>query len=594
MKKLSYDELRNMYLDFFKSHGHKEIQNASLIPENDPTVLFTTAGMHPLVPYLLGEKHPEGQRLTDVQRCIRTGDIDEVGDTSHLTFFEMLGNWSLGDYFKQESVKMSYELLTKYLGIEPENLAVTCFAGDEDAPRDEETAQIWKECGLKDNQIFFYGKKDNWWGPAGVTGPCGPDTEIFINDLSKPACGPDCGPSCHCGKYMEIWNNVFMQYNKKADGTYEPLKQKNVDTGMGLERVLRVMNGLNDVYMTELFADVIEKIGQISGKTYQGNERIFRKIADHVRAATFILGDVRGVKPSNTEQGYVLRRIIRSAIRALKQIGVEENVLATIADMYISKHQKYYPELQANRAIVLEALEKEETLFKRTLQSGLKEMEKVIRGLGDEKIIDGKTAFHLYDTFGFPLEFTQEVAAENGITVDVNGFNKNFEEHQAKSRAGAEQKFKGGLADHSEKTTAYHTATHILQAVLRKDIDPTISQKGSNLTAERMRFDFSFGRKLTPEELKQVEDDVNAIISQNLPVVMEEMTLEEAQKSGAIGLFAHKYDAEKVKVYTVGNCVSKEICGGPHVQNTSVMGHFRILKEEASSAGVRRIKAVLE
>ena len=594
MKKLTYDELHNMYLDFFKNHGHKEIQNASLIPENDPTVLFTTAGMHPLVPYLLGEKHPEGTRLTDVQRCIRTGDIDEVGDTSHLTFFEMLGNWSLGDYFKQESIKMSFELLTKYLEIPVEQLAVTCFAGDKDAPRDDETASVWKECGLKDEQIFFYGKDDNWWGPAGVTGPCGPDTEIFINDLSKPACGPDCGPACHCGKYMEIWNNVFMQYNKKADGTFEPLKQKNVDTGMGLERVLRVMNGLNDVYMTELFSDVIARLEKISGKTYQGNEKLFRKIVDHIRAATFILGDVRGVKPSNTEQGYVLRRIIRSAIRALKQLDVNDNVLAELALMFIEKHKKYYPELEQNKMVVLEALEKEETLFKRTLQSGLKEMEKVMARLGDSKQIDGQTAFHLYDTFGFPLEFTQEVASENGITVDADGFKKCFEEHQEKSRAGSEQKFKGGLADHSEKTTAYHTATHILQAVLRRDIDPNICQKGSNLTAERMRFDFSFSRKLTPEELKQVEDDVNAIISQNLPVKMQEMTLAEAQAAGAMGLFANKYDAQKVKVYTVGDNVSKEICGGPHVENTSVMGHFRILKEEASSAGVRRIKAVLE
>lgn len=594
MKKLSYEELRSAYLNFFKSHGHKEIQNASLIPENDPTVLFTTAGMHPLVPYLLGEKHPEGHRLTDVQRCIRTCDIDEVGDRSHLTFFEMLGNWSLGDYFKNESIHMSYELLTKVLGFEPEQLAVTCFAGNKDAPKDEEAANAWKECGLKDDQIFFYGEGDNWWGPAGLTGPCGPDTEIFVNDLSKPACGPDCGPACHCGKYMEIWNNVFMQYFKNADGTFEPLKQKNVDTGMGLERVLCVLNNVADVYMTELFADVIAKLEQISGKTYQGNEKLFRRIVDHVRAATFILGDVRGVKPSNTEQGYVLRRIIRSAIRSLKQLGVEENVFATLADMFIRKHKNHYPELEQNRADILQALEKEETLFKRTLQSGLKEMEKVMAKLGDNKQIDGQTAFHLYDTFGFPLEFTQEVASENGITVDENGFKKCFEEHQAKSRAGAEQKFKGGLADHSEKTTAYHTATHILQAVLRKDIDSSISQRGSNLTAERMRFDFSFGRKLTAEELKKVEDDVNAIIAQNLPVKMEEMTLDEAQKAGAIGLFTNKYDAEKVKVYTVGDNVSKEICGGPHVENTSKMGHFRILKEEASSAGVRRIKAVLE
>ena len=549
--------------------------------------------MHPLVPYLLGEKHPQGNRLTDVQRCIRTGDIDEVGDTSHLTFFEMLGNWSLGDYFKEESIKMSFELLTKHLEIPVEQLAVTCFAGDADAPKDEESAEVWKQCGLKEEQIFFYGKSDNWWGPAGITGPCGPDTEIFINDLSKPACGAECGPSCHCGKYMEIWNNVFMQYNKTAQGTYEPLKQKNVDTGMGLERVLRVMNGLNDVYMTELFTDILDKIAEISGKTYQGNEKLFRKIADHVRAATFILGDVRGVKPSNTEQGYVLRRIIRSSIRALKQLGVEQNVLSELANMYIEKHKKHYPELEMNRLVVLEALEKEETLFKRTLQSGLKEMEKVMSRLGETKLIDGQTAFRLYDTFGFPLEFTQEVATENNISVDVEGFKKCFEEHQAKSRAGAEQKFKGGLADHSEQTTKYHTATHILQAVLRKHIDGNICQKGSNLTAERMRFDFSFGRKLTAEEITLVQEKVNEIISADLPVKMEEMTLEEAQKTGAMGLFVNKYDSEKVKVYSVGD-VSKEICGGPHVERTGTMGHFRIIKEEASSAGVRRIKAVLE
>ena len=593
MKKLTYDELRNMYLDFFKNHGHKEIQNASLIPENDPTVLFTTAGMHPLVPYLLGEKHPAGTRLTDIQRCIRTGDIDEVGDTSHLTFFEMLGNWSLGDYFKKEAIQMSFEFLTKYLEIPVEQLAVTCFAGNEFIPKDEETAGYWKECGLKDDQIFFT-KEDNWWGPAGITGPCGTDTEMFINDLSKPACGPNCGPSCNCCKYMEIWNDVFMQYNKTADGTFEPLKQKNVDTGMGTERVLRVMNGVNDVYKTELFTDVIAKLEQISGKKYEGNEKLFRKIADHVRAATFILGDVRGVKPSNTEQGYVLRRIIRSAIRALKQLDVNDNVLAILADMYVTKHKKYYPELETNRTVIVEALEKEETLFKRTLQSGLKEMEKVMARLGDSKQIDGQTAFHLYDTFGFPLEFTQEVASENGITVDVDGFKKCFEEHQAKSRAGAEQKFKGGLADHSEQTTKYHTATHILQAVLRKYIDGNICQRGSNLTAERMRFDFSFGRKMTPEELALVEQKVNEIIASDLPVKMEEMTLAEAQAAGAMGLFTNKYDAEKVKVYTVGDNVSKEICGGPHVEHTGTMGHFRILKEEASSAGVRRIKAVLE
>lgn len=589
--KMTYDEIRAAYLDFFISKNHAQIQNASLIPENDPTVLFTTAGMQPLVPYLMGEKHPAGRRLCNVQRCLRTGDIDAVGDTSHLTFFEMLGNWSLGDYFKDESIRMSHELLTTRLGIKPAELAVTCFAGDANVPRDDESAAIWKSVGMADDQIFFYGRDDNWWGLAGA-GPCGPDTEIFINDLSKPKCGDACGPACKCGKYMEIWNNVFMQYNQKPGGAFEPLAQQNVDTGMGLERVLKVLNGVSDIYTTELFADSIAHIEKLSGKRYADNLIPFRKIADHVRAATFILGDERGIAPSNTEQGYVLRRILRSAIRCLKQLGVEGNALSALAEIVIAKYRKHYPVLEQNKPFVLTEMEREETLFNRTLQSGLREFNKLLPTLTDKKIA-GDAAFKLYDTYGFPLEFTQELAAEKNIAVDADGFKKCFEEHQAKSRAGAEQKFKGGLADHSEMSTRLHTTTHILQAVLRRDIDPTISQRGCNITPERVRFDFSFNRKLTPEELEKVEKGVNDIIRQALPMTMREMTLAEARAEGALGLFADKYDKEKVKVYAIEG-VSCEICGGPHVQNTSELGHFKIIKEEASSAGVRRIKAVLE
>ncbi len=588
---ISYEQIKKMYLDFFVSHGHKVIKSASLIPENDPTVLFTTAGMQPLVPYLLGEKHPAGNRLTDVQKCMRTGDIDEVGDTSHLTFFEMLGNWSLGDYFKKESIQMSYEFLTKYLKIDPSRLAVTVFAGENGIPRDEETYQTWKSLGFDDSQIFFYGSEDNWWGPAGQTGPCGPDTEIFIvKDQEK--CSPDCGPSCHCGKYTEIWNNVFMEYNKNPDGSFSKLTQKNVDTGMGLERILCTINNIQDIYTTELFAGTISQLEALSGLKYADNLRTFRRIADHIRTITFILGDEKGVAPSNTEQGYILRRLIRSTIRNLKKINITDNVMEALAQTVIDKYKSSFPELEQNQKFILDELHKEEILFNRTITFGLKEINKIIERLGSGKTIDGKTAFHLYDTYGFPLEFTEEIAAENGLKVDVEGFKKCFEEHQEKSRKGAEQKFKGGLADHTEETTKLHTATHILHAVLRNKFGTGVAQKGSNITAERMRFDFSFDRKITPDELKEIEDDVNRVIAQNLPVKMEEMTLAEAQAAGAIGLFANKYDAEKVKVYSVGN-FSKEVCGGPHVSNTSEMGHFKITKEESSSAGVRRIKATL-
>ena len=585
-------ELRKKYIDFFKRHNHVEISTSSLIPENDPSVLFTTAGMHPLVPYLLGEKHPEGTRLTDVQKCLRTGDIDEVGDTSHLTFFEMLGNWSLGDYFKKESITMSYEFLTKELGIPAEKISVTCFEGDDKIPKDVETAQIWNELGIDKGRIYFYGRGENWWGPAGQTGPCGPDTEIFY-DTGKEPCSPECGPSCNCGKYLEIWNNVFMAYNKDKDGNYTELEQKNVDTGLGLERVLSIMNGNTSVYDTELFEGIIGKIEEVSGKSYDENTaRDFRIIADHLRAATFVLGDDKAVTPSNVDQGYVLRRLIRRTSRELRKLGVETSKMKDISKVIIDQYQDVYPELGRNREFILSELEKEEQTFNKTLDRGLKAAEKIFDLIGDDPVLSGGLAFKLYDTFGFPIELTQELAAERGKSVDVEGFNNKYREHQEKSRQGAAQKFKGGLADQSEETTKLHTTTHLLNAALRKVLGDTVYQKGSNINPERLRFDFSFDRKLTPEELQEVTRLVNEAIDSELPVICEEMTVEEAKKQGAIGVFDEKY-GDKVKVYSIGD-FSKEICGGPHVSNTSELGRFRILKEQSSSAGVRRIKAKLE
>ena len=585
-------ELRKKYIDFFKRHNHVEISTSSLIPENDPSVLFTTAGMHPLVPYLLGEKHPEGTRLTDVQKCLRTGDIDEVGDTSHLTFFEMLGNWSLGDYFKKESITMSYEFLTKELGIPAEKISVTCFEGDDKIPKDVETAQIWNELGIDKDRIYFYGRGENWWGPAGQTGPCGPDTEIFY-DTGKEPCSPECGPSCNCGKYLEIWNNVFMAYNKDKDGNYTELEQKNVDTGLGLERVLSIMNGNTSVYDTELFEGIIGKIEEVSGKSYDENTaRDFRIIADHLRAATFVLGDDKAVTPSNVDQGYVLRRLIRRTSRELRKLGVETSKMKDISEVIIDQYQDVYPELGRNREFILSELEKEEQTFNKTLDRGLKAAEKIFDLIGDDPVLSGGLAFKLYDTFGFPIELTQELAAERGKSVDVEGFNNKYREHQEKSRQGAAQKFKGGLADQSEETTKLHTTTHLLNAALRKVLGDTVYQKGSNINPERLRFDFSFDRKLTPEELQEVTRLVNEAIDSELPVICEEMTVEEAKKQGAIGVFDEKY-GDKVKVYSIGD-FSKEICGGPHVSNTSELGRFRILKEQSSSAGVRRIKAKLE
>lgn len=588
---MTAQELRTMYVNFFKERGHKEIAAASLLPENDPTVLFTTAGMHPLVPYLLGEKHPAGKRLTDVQKCVRTEDIDEVGDDTHCTFFEMLGNWSLGDYFKQESISMSFEFLTKYLNIPVERLAVTVFEGDELVPADEEAIGIWKSLGLSDEQIYRYGREDNWWGPAGQTGPCGPDTEIFY-DMGKPKCGPNCGPSCHCGKYVEIWNNVFMQFNKQADGSFTELAQKNVDTGMGLERVLTIFNGKTNVYDTELFIPVMTKLEEIlekEGKILSTREK--RIICEHMRTTAFILGDSMKISPSNTEQGYILRRLIRRIIRLFKKADINSDYLCELAEILIDQYSPVYPELGENRVFILEQLQKEYTLFSKTLDDGLKKANRYLDNVKSGETLSGDLAFKLYDTYGFPIEFTAELAGERGCQVDMDGFKQKFEEHQEKSRQGAAGKFAGGLADNNEQTARLHTATHLLNGALRKVLGEEVSQRGSNITSERLRFDFSFGRKVTKEELEQVEAIVNEAIQKKIDVILEEMTPEQAYEEGAIGVFSGKY-GEIVKVYTIPG-YSKEICGGPHAKNTGELVSFKIKKEEASSAGVRRIKAVI-
>ncbi len=589
---MTANELRTMYVNFFKERGHKEIASASLLPENDPTVLFTTAGMHPLIPYLLGEKHPGGKRLTDVQKCIRTEDIDEVGDDIHCTFFEMLGNWSLGDYFKQKSISMSFEFLTNYLQIPAERLAVTVFEGDELVPPDVEAEEIWKNIGLTSDQIYRYGREDNWWGPAGQTGPCGPDTEIFY-DMGKSKCGPKCGPSCHCGKYVEIWNNVFMQYNKEADGTFTELKQKNVDTGMGLERVLTILNGKNNVYDTDLFLPIMQKVEEIlerEGRVLSEKDK--RIICEHTRTITFILGDPMKISPSNTEQGYILRRLIRRIIRLFKKADINTNYLCELSDVIIQQYKTTYPELGDNKEFILEQLQKEYTLFSKTLNDGLKKANRYLDNIGHCGVLSGELAFKLYDTYGFPIEFSSELASERGYRVDMDGFHKKFEEHQNKSRQGAAGKFAGGLADNNEKTARLHTATHLLNGALRRVLGDEVSQRGSNITSERLRFDFSFGRKVTKEELTQVEAIVNEAIAHNISVTSEEMTPEKAYGEGAVGVFSGKY-GEIVKVYTVPG-YSKEICGGPHAKNTGELVSFKILKEEASSAGVRRIKAVID
>lgn len=592
MKPLKSYELREQYLNFFKEKGHSVISSASLIPENDPSVLFTTAGMHPLVPYLLGEKHPNGNRLTDVQKCVRTGDIDDVGDATHCTFFEMLGNWSLGDYFKKESITFSFEFLTKTLGIPVEKLAVSVFAGDQDAPRDDESAGVWHSLGIPKDKIFYLPKENNWWY-AGATGPCGPDTEIFV-DTGKEACSEECSPACDCGKYVEIWNNVFMEFYRNERGEFENLKQKNVDTGMGLERTICMLNGYKSVYETDLFADVIELLESLSNKKYGEDEdttRAMRIIADHIRTATFILGDDIGIVPSNVDQGYILRRLIRRAYRFARLIDLDSIDLVKVSEKFIEKYKAVYLELERNKDRVLKELSVEIDRFSKTLENGLKELEKVLKYVQGDTL-NGKTAFRLYDTFGFPIEITEELAHEKGFKVDLEGYEKASREHQLKSQAGAEQKFKGGLADSGEATTNLHTATHIMLACLKKLLNNNdIHQKGSNITAERLRFDFNFDRPLTDEEKVTLESMVNAVIERKIDVICEEMTVEDAKTSGATGIFDSKY-GERVKVYTIGD-VSKEICGGPHAKNTGDLGKFVIKKEQSSSAGVRRIKAVL-
>jgi len=593
--KLTADKLREKYLNFFASKGHAIISGASLIPENDPTVLFTTAGMHPLVPYLLGEPHPSGQRLTDVQKCVRTGDIDAVGDTCHLTFFEMLGNWSLGEYFKKEAITWSFEFLTQELGFSADQLSVTVFEGEDGVPRDDESIEIWKSLGIPESRIYALPKADNWWGPAGATGPCGPDTEMFI-DTGADCCGENCRPGCHCGKFIEIWNDVFMQYNKSADGQYEPLQQSNVDTGMGVERTICMMNGYATVYETELFAPLISKIQELSTTTPDDEEqhtRAKRIIADHMRTAVFILGDPKGgVKPGNLGANYVLRRLIRRSVRYAKMLGIETGYTQALAELVIDNYKHVYPELEENRDTIIKELTTEESRFEKTLTSGQREFDKVAGALVTHKqtTLSGRTAFKLYDTYGFPLEFTEELAHEQGLIVDRAGYDKEFAKHQELSKQGGNT-FKGGLADNTKATTRLHTATHLLHKALQIVLGEHATQKGSNITPERLRFDFSHPDKMTPEEKQRVEDLVNEQIKRNLPVAVETMTIEEAKERGATALFAAKY-GEQVKVYTVGDfCM--EVCGGPHAETTGELGGFKIKKEESSSAGVRRIKAVI-
>ena len=580
-------EIRRKYLNFFKNHGHSIIPSAPLIPENDSSVLFTTAGMQPLVPYLLGEPHPQGKRLTDYQKCVRTNDIDEVGDNRHLTYFEMLGNWSLGDYFKEESIQMSYDFLTKELEIPAEKISVTCFAGDEDCARDEVTAECWKKAGIPEERIYYFGKDDNWW-IAGETGPCGPDTEMFY-DTGKPKCSPECNPSCGCGKYVEIWNNVFMEFYKDAEGKYTKLKQRNVDTGLGIERMTMILEGKETPFETELFSHIMDKLVELQKVDNIASRRI---VAEHLRSSMMIIAD--GGRPSNIDRGYILRRLIRRMIRHMNKLQISLDELSTLIDLNVENLKEMYPELEDKKEIIKNVIIEEKDKFVKTLTKGEKEFEKEIEEIkkqGKEKV-DGKIVFKLYDTYGFPPEVTEELAKENGIKIDKEEFSKLFKEHQEKSRAGSEQKFKGGLASTGEMETKYHTATHLLNAALKQILGPHVHQKGSNITADRMRFDFSHPSKMTDEEKQKTEDLVNQWIKEAIPVEHMEMKKDEAIKMGAEAMFIEKY-GDIVSVYKIGD-VSLELCGGPHVTNTSELGHFKIKKEESSSSGVRRIKAILE
>jgi len=587
---ISPDKLKKMYLEFFQKNGHKVIANASLIPENDSTALFISAGMHPLVPYLLGQPHPSGKKLVNVQKCLRTSDIDEVGDSFHLSFFEMLGNWSLGDYFKEESIPWSYEFLTskEWLNIDKDRLSVTVFAGDDNIPKDIESARIWEGLGVSKDRIFYLPGEDNWWGPIGSTGPCGPDTEIFY-DTGKEPCGSECKPGCSCGKFNEIWNNVFMEYNRTPDGEYELLEQKNVDTGMGVERTVAVLQGKDNVYETEIFVPIVNRIKELAGieEISENQTRSVRIICDHSRAATFLLAE--GIVPLNVEQGYVLRRVIRGAIRHGKRMGIEEEFLSVLSQIIIETYSGDYPHLKSNEDFIVTELRKEYKRFSNTLVRGLNRFNRIAR---NKKKIDGKDAFLLYQSFGFPIEITKDLGQENGIFVDVDGFHEEFQMHQKVSRASADKKFGSGLADTAKETVKLHTATHLLNEALRRVLGKEITQKGSNITHERLRFDFNFDRKLTDQEIKDVEELVNGQIKEALPVKRIETTLDEAIKIGSQAVFEQKY-GEKVSVYSIGD-FSMELCSGPHVENTGELGRFRIIKEEGISAGVRRIRAVLE
>lgn len=580
-------EIRNKFLKYFEENGHKIIPSAPLIPENDPSVLFNTAGMQPLVPYLLGQKHPKGKRICDYQKCVRTNDIDEVGDNRHLTYFEMLGNWSLGDYFKEESINYSYNFLTKILNIPNEKLSVTVFAGDSDCTKDDVAALCWKKAGILEDHIYYYGKDDNWW-IAGEEGPCGPDTEIFY-DTGKEKCCNSCQPSCDCGKYVEIWNNVFMEFYKNSDGTYSKLEQKNVDTGMGLERITMLLEGEKTPFDTEIFKNVMDMLKKLEKVDIIESRRI---VAEHLRSSMMIISD--GARPSNLDRGYVLRKLIRRMIRHLNKLQINLNELGNIISLNIDTLNELYPELKQNEEIIKSVIIEEKDKFIKTLSNGEKEFNKEVAKIKQEgvKKIPSKIVFRLYDTYGFPPEVTSDLAQENGLTIDIGEFNHLFRIHQEKSRLGSEQKFKGGLAEQNDTTIAYHTATHLLNAALKKVIGNNVHQKGSNITVDRMRFDFSCDHKLSDGEKKSVEDLVNEWINQGLDVKVEEMKKEDAIKSGAECMFIEKYP-DIVTVYSIGD-VSKELCGGPHVKNTSELGRFVIKKEEASSSGVRRIKAILE
>ncbi len=589
--------MRQSFLHFFAERGHAIIPSAPLVPENDPTALFISAGMHPLVPYLLGESHPEGRRLADVQKCLRTDDIEEVGDISHNTFFEMLGFWSLGDYWKQDSLRWTLGWFTRVLGLEQERISVTVFAGDSDAPRDDEAVQVWLGLGIPQERIYYLPKKDNWWGPAGKTGPCGPDSELFY-DTGRPKHGPDCQPGCRCGKYIEIGNNVFMQYNKTAEGTYEPLKQRNIDVGLGLERTLCVVLGTEDVYTTDLFMPIVQRIRQLcerqeskATRVPEEEQRLIRIIADHLRAATFIIAD--GVRPSNVEQGYICRRLIRRAVRCGHELGLPATFTADVAQSVITRYGLVYPELEQQRTIILKELTNEEERFSRTLARGLREFQKLEEGLRQrgETILEGNAVFRLFDTFGFPPTLTAELAQEHGLRADLEGFDVLFKQHQERSRQANQKKFAGGLADHSERTTQLHTATHLLHQALRDVLGTHVRQMGSNITPERLRFDFSHPRKLTAEELQHVEEIVNQQIQRDLQTTVEVMPLQQALDQGALAFFGERY-GDLVKVYSIGD-YSIEVCGGPHVQHTGGMGRFRITKAETIGHGVQRVRADL-